>query len=135
VEVAAELEARFGIGLDELVAALTDPDHGLTAHARRFSRLDAIAAVADALPYGAEIADVERLTGMVLVHPAFVALPNGADAELTGGPGAQSQLAGAHQMRGGELFTTADVIGAERTILTAANDAQDRTRVPRPPRR
>src|SRR5207249_1470033 len=98
-------------------AALTDPEHGLTARARRFSRLDAIAAVADTLPHGAAIADVERLTGMVLAHPVFVALPGGADAELTGGlaggPGAQGQLAGAHQMRGGELFTTTDVITAE----------------------
>jgi conjugative relaxase-like TrwC/TraI family protein len=126
-----ELEARFGISLDNLVAALTDPDHGLTAHARRFSHLDAIAAVADALPHGAAIEDVERLTGMVLAHPAFVALPSGPDAELTGGPGAQ--LAGTHQMSGGQLYTTADVIATERTILgaaTAANDAQDRARVP-----
>lgn len=115
------------------MAELTDPDRGLTAHARRFSHLDVIAAVADALPHGAEIADVEHLTAMVLAHPAFVALPSGADAELTGGPGAHTQLAGAHQMTGGELFTTADVIAAERSILDAAqaaNDAQDRARVP-----
>jgi len=46
------LVARYGIGLDDLVAMVTDPDYGLTAHARRFSRLDAVAAVADALPYG-----------------------------------------------------------------------------------
>jgi conjugative relaxase-like TrwC/TraI family protein len=131
-EVSAEVEARFGIGLDALVAELTDPDRGLTAHARRFSRLDAIAVVADALPHGAEIAEVEHLTGLVLAHPSFVALPSGADAELTGGLGAHAQLAGAHRMSGGELFTTADVIAVERAILTtatAANDAQDRARV------
>jgi hypothetical protein len=129
-EATTELEARFGISLDDLVAALTDPEHGLTAHARRFSHLDAIAAVADALPYGAVIAEVERLTGMALAHPAFVALPTGA--ELAGGPGEQAQLAGAHQMSGGQLYTTQDVIAVERTILgavTAANDAQDRARV------
>lgn len=132
-EVTAELEARFGIGLDDLITELVHPERGLTAHARRFSHLDAIAAVADALPYGASIEDVERLTGMVLAHPAFVMLPSGADAELTGGPGAHTQLSGAHQMSGGELFTTADVIAVERTILAAAeaaNDAQDRARVP-----
>ncbi|MFL6140422.1 MAG: MobF family relaxase [Labedaea sp.] len=132
VEVNTEVAARFGISLEDLVTALTDPERGLTAHARRFSHLDAIAAVADALPYGAEIADVERLTGMALAHPAFVALPD-AGTEMVGGPGAHTQLAGAHQMSGGQLYTTYDVIQVERTILgaaTAANDAQDRARVP-----
>ena len=64
----------------------------------------------------------ERLTGMVLAHPSFVALPSGADAERTGGPGADAQLAGAHQMSGGELFTTADVMSTPVYVLaTLAN--------------
>lgn len=136
VEANHELEVRFGISLDDLVAKLTDPEHGLTAHARRFSHLDAIAAVADALPHGAAIEDVERLTGMALAHPAFQALPTGG-AETVAGPGAHTQLAGAHQMTGGKLYTTKDVTAAERTILAAATaasdptaDAQDRARVP-----
>jgi hypothetical protein len=86
VEANTALEARFGIGLDELVATLTDPEHGLTAYARRFSHLDAIAAVADALPYGAAIEDVERLADLALAHPAFVALPTGGE-QVEAGPG------------------------------------------------
>jgi conjugative relaxase-like TrwC/TraI family protein len=136
VVVNSELKARFGIGLDELVASVTDPGRGLTAHARRFSHLDAIAAVADALPYGAAIEDVEHLTGMVLAHPSFVALP-GAGAEqpaveqTVGGPGGHAQLAGAHQMTGGQLYTTRDVTEVERTILAAATaEGQDCARVP-----
>lgn len=137
VEANRELAVRFGISLDDLVAKLTDPEHGLTAHARRFSHLDAIAAVADALPYGATIEDVERLADLALAHPAFEALPT-AGTETMGGPGAHTQLAGAHQMSGGQLYTTKDVTAAERTILAAAtaasdptaDDAQHRARVP-----
>jgi hypothetical protein len=125
VEANVELEARFGIGLDDLVAKLTDPEHGLTAHARRFSHLDAIAAVADALPHGAQIEDVERLTGIALAHPAFEALPAAGADHAPAGPGARSQLAGAHQMSGGHLYTTCDVTAAERTILAAATIASE----------
>lgn len=131
VEANTELEARFGIRLDDLVAKLTDPEHGLTAHARRFSHLDAIAAVADALPHGAGIHDVERLTDMALAHPAFEALRTDGEPTLTG-PGAHTQLAGAHQMTGGRLYTTQDVTAVERVILaaaTAASDTQDGARV------
>ncbi|TDV45342.1 MobF family relaxase [Actinophytocola oryzae] len=137
VEANHELEARFGISLDDLVAKLTDPEHGLTAHARRFSHLDAVAAVADALPHGAEIEDVERLTDLALAHPAFQALPTAGVDQALAGPGAHTQLAGAHQMSGGTLYTTKDVTAAERTILAAATaasdptaDVQDRARVP-----
>src|SRR5205823_456781 len=35
------VSARHGVTLDELVAAVSDPDTGLTAHTRRFSHLDA----------------------------------------------------------------------------------------------
>ncbi|MGQ0776312.1 MAG: AAA family ATPase [Pseudonocardiales bacterium] len=138
VEANSELEARFGISLDDLVTKLTDPEQGLTAHARRFSHLDAIAAVADALPHGAEIQDVERLADLALAHPAFEALPAAGAEQSLGGPGAHTPLAGAHQMTGGQLYTTRDVTAAERTILAAATaasdpaagDAQDRAVVP-----
>jgi len=107
--------ARHGITLDDVVARLTHSDHGLTAHTRRFSVLDAITATADALPYGASAAEVEQLTDLVLAHPAFVALPeqDGPGASL----GEHAQLAGSHQMTGGRLFTTADIPEAERKIL------------------
>jgi conjugative relaxase-like TrwC/TraI family protein len=138
VEANTELEARFGISLDDLVAKLADPEHGLTAHARRFSHLDAIAAVADALPHGAQIEDVEFLADLALAHPAFEALPAAGAEPTVAGPGAYTQLAGAHQMTGGHLYTTKDVTAAERTILAAATaasdpttgDAQGRARVP-----
>jgi conjugative relaxase-like TrwC/TraI family protein len=132
-----EVEAQFGIGLDDLVRTLTDPEHGLTAHARRFSHLDAVAAVADALPYGAGIAEVERLTDRALAHPAFVSLPAAGEAEpaetglgVVGGPGIRSPLGGAHQMAGGQLFTTRDVTDAERIILAHATTDTTRATAP-----
>lgn len=110
--------ARHGITLDDLVARLFDPEHGLTAHTRRFSHLDAVAATAEALPHGASLDEVEQLTDVVLSHPMFVALPAGS-GELRGGPGASTQLAGSHDMAGGHLYTTGDVPAAEQAILTA----------------
>jgi hypothetical protein len=107
--------ARHGITLDELVARLTDPEHGLTAHTRRFSVLDVITATADALPYGASEAEVEALTDLVLAHPAFVAIPD--QGGLVGGVGEHVQLAGSHEMTGGRLYTTADIPAAEQAIL------------------
>ena len=123
-DVDAGMEERFGIGLDDLVTALTDPERGLTAHARRFSHVDALAAVADALPHGAGIEDVEKLTDLALARSAFIVLPTGEEtgAELTGG---HTQLAGAHQMTGGQLYTTCDVTAAEQTILAAATASTD----------
>ena len=112
----ASMAARHGITVDALVAALTEPEHGLTAHRRRFSQLDALAAVADALPYGASVGEVEGLCDVVLAHPAFVALA--ADNGLAAGQeGQATQLAGSHLMAGGALYTTADVPDAERKIL------------------
>jgi hypothetical protein len=109
--------ARHGITLDDVVARVTHPETGLTAHTRRFSHLDAITAVADALPLGATVGEVEQLADLVLAHPRFVALPE--RAALVGGPGAHAQLAGSHEMTGGQLYTTKDVTDAERSILDA----------------
>ncbi|MGH3572885.1 MAG: MobF family relaxase [Pseudonocardiaceae bacterium] len=124
--------ARHGITLDDVVARLTHPDHGLTAHTRRFSHLDAITATADALPYGASPTEVEALTDLVLAHPSFAALPeqDGLGASL----GEHAQLAGSHDMAGGRLFTTADIPAAERTILdiVAASHADQRRAVVEP---
>ncbi|MBV9445650.1 MAG: relaxase domain-containing protein, partial [Streptosporangiaceae bacterium] len=107
--------ARHGITLDDVVARLTDPEHGLTAHTRRFSHLDVITATADALPYGASAAEVEALTELVLAHPAFVALPE--QGAPTASMGEHAQLAGSHEMTGGRLYTTADIPAAEQAIL------------------
>jgi hypothetical protein len=65
---------------------LADPGHGLTAHTRRFSRVDALAALADALPAGAaSIAEIEQLCEKVLAEPGVRA---------AAGPGRQRGLGG-----------------------------------------
>lgn len=107
--------ARHGVTLDDVVAQVSDPENGLTAHTRRFSHLDAITAVADALPQGASVGEVEALTELVLSHPMVVALPE--PGALVGPAGERAQLAGSHQMTGGALYTTRDVPEAEREIL------------------
>ena len=107
--------ARHGVSLDDVVAVVSDPETGLTAHTRRFSHLDALTAVADALPLGASIGEVEQLTELVLSHPAFVALPQ--PGGLVGPAGERAPLAGSHQMAGGGLYTTRDIPDAEREIL------------------
>jgi conjugative relaxase-like TrwC/TraI family protein len=109
--------ARYGITLNDVVARLTHPETGVTVHTRRFSHLDAIRAVAHALPNGIPDAEVGQLTDLVLAHPVFVALPE--RAALVGGPGAHAQLAGSHEMTGGQLYTTSDVVAAERSIMEA----------------
>lgn len=114
------LSARHGASLEEVVARLTDSEDGLTARTRRFSHLDALAAVADALPYGATVEEVEQLTELVLAHPKFVRLPahTGRDGETQG---EKTQLAGSHDMAGGQMYSTGDVTAAERTILEVIN--------------
>jgi len=92
----------------QLAAQLADPGHGLTAHTRRFSRVDALAALADALPAGAaSIAEIEQLCEKVLAEPAFVPLP--APGASAGSAGERRQLAAGH-MRAAERYTTADVL-------------------------
>ncbi|WP_436501681.1 MobF family relaxase [Actinokineospora sp. HUAS TT18] len=104
--------------IDDLARILQNPETGLTAHTRRFSRVDALAAVADALPNGATPDEVERLTDQVLRHAGFVELP---DLHHTGG-GRRAQR-GSRHMRNAQLYTTDDVIAAEHTIVTAAHTA------------
>jgi conjugative relaxase-like TrwC/TraI family protein len=111
-DVNASAKARFGLDVDELVDTLTHPETGLTAHQRRFDHLEALVAVAEALPHGAAISEVEQLTAVVLAHPAFLAI-DGPTA-LQG-----QKLAGAERMRSGQAFTTADVPTLERDIITA----------------
>ncbi|MGH8922051.1 MAG: relaxase domain-containing protein, partial [Actinomycetes bacterium] len=120
------MQARYGITLDEVVARLSDAEQGLTAHSRRFSHQDAIAAVADALPYLRSETEIVQLTDLVLAHPEFVALPDktGAHAQLAG---AGTQLAGSHDMAGGQLYTTQGVIDAELVIMDRVRAAGTET--------
>ncbi len=105
-----------------VVARVLDPEHGLTGSMRRFTRVEALAAVADAVPQGAaDLAEIERLTDQALADAGIVALPAkqpkpGAAAEPRG---ARHQIASGH-MTNASRFTTADVVEAERVILVAA---------------
>ncbi|CRK59177.1 Conjugal transfer protein traA [Alloactinosynnema sp. L-07] len=115
--------------LTELVALLQDPETGLTARTRRFSRIDAIAAIADALPSGATPERVEHLTDLVLCQTGFVEL---VDRANTPGHGGRHVQRGSAHMRNAQLYTTQDVIDAENTIVaatTAAHPDQTDTRV------
>jgi len=134
--------------LDGVVGRLTDPEHGLTSGRRRFTRVDALAAVADALPAGAaDVAEIETLCDRALGAAGIVALPDPPGAARTVAPAAgfapaagpqQDQDAptlvaagnaarrqiGAGHMANAARFTTADVLAAERVILTAAAASQ-----------
>jgi len=149
--------------LDGVVGRLTDPEHGLTSGRRRFTRIDALAAVADALPAGAaDVAEIEALCDRALAAAGIVALPDPPGARKTvtptvsaapaAGPAqdqdgqaqdqdgpaldqdgqvldgqvlaaagnpARRQL-GAGHMANAARFSTADVLAAERVILTTA---------------
>lgn len=101
-----------------IAQTLVDPATGLTAHSRRFSRLDAVCRVADELPTGATSAEVEAMTDLVLEHPAFVSL-SGSETTVQGGAGQRRQL-GARHMTDAALFTTQDVPEIETQILSTA---------------
>ena len=101
-----------------LARQLADPETGLTASTRRFTRVEAIAALADALPAGAgSVAEIEALTDAVLAQPGFVPLPSRETSRGTAG--ARHQL-GAGHMSNAQRYTTVDVLAAEQTILDAA---------------
>ena len=78
--------------------------------------------------------EIVALTDLVLANPAFVALPDktGEHARLAG---AGTQLAGSHDMVGGQLYTTQGVIDAEQIIMgrvQAAASETDYAVVPKP---
>ncbi|WP_143267256.1 MobF family relaxase [Amycolatopsis thailandensis] len=118
-------ETQPAPSLEELTAHLQNPETGVTAHGRRFSRLDAIIAIADALPAGGNHADIEQLADQVLEQTGFVNLRNTEDlstpagSEVTPTNGERRQL-GAEHMASATLYTTADVIAAEEVIVAKA---------------
>ena len=137
----AEWQAELLAGV---VGRLTDPEHGLTSGRQRFTRVDALAAVADALPAGAaDVAEIEQLCDRALAAAGIVALPDppgaretlapvaglersaaqaqGEDGQVLAGAGnAARRQIGAGHMANAARFTTADVVAAERVILSAA---------------
>lgn len=130
--------ARSGAGpgenhqptIAELARTLQDADKGLTSRTRRFSRLDALYAVAAALPTGGTHDDIESLTDQVLAHAGFVQLRTGVGAATTG----ERKQLGASHMQNAKLYTTQDIIEAEKIIVAAArasDDDQTDIRVPR----
>ena len=111
---------------------------------RRFTHVDALAAVADAMPTGArDVAEIETLTDKTLADAGIVALPS-TTATATAAPAAQAtvgerkglrvllggtngerhQLAAGH-MANGARYTTGDVVNAEKVILDAAVTARE----------
>lgn len=109
----------------QVLAQVIHPDSGVTADMRRFSRVEALAAVADAIPQGAaDLAQIEAVTDAVLQAAHIIELDSDtAPVDLTAAPGRRRQL-GATHMRNAQRFTTVDVINAEHTILTYAGAAQ-----------
>lgn len=111
--------------LDELAQQLQNTESGLTAHGRRFSRLDAIFAVADALPNGGSQAEIETLTDRVLQHAGFVKLGHaGYSASTDPSLGEKRQL-GAQHMTNSQLYTTQDIVDAEQLIVAAVEASHD----------
>jgi len=136
--------------LADVVGKLTDPEHGLTSGRRRFTRVDALAAVADALPAGAaDVAEIEGICDRALGAAGIVPLPDlpgtrqtiepasglepaagqqqaqDQDGQVLAGAGnAARRQIGAGHMANAARFTTADVVAAERVILTAAEGSR-----------
>jgi conjugative relaxase-like TrwC/TraI family protein len=117
--------------LRDVVAQLVDPDTGLTSSMRRFSRVDALAGVADAMDAGAfYVQEIEALTDRALRDAGIIQLPppprpgeDSAPGPLLAATrnGARRQL-GAGHMSNATRYTTADVVLAEQIILQAAEE-------------
>ncbi|WP_234432478.1 MobF family relaxase [Streptomyces sp. NRRL S-378] len=93
----------------DLAAVVFDPETGVTASQKMFTRAELLAAVANALPLGigAEPAALERLADDVLrVEGYAVALPH----------------IGSTVMSSTDRYTTADVLAAEETVIAQALD-------------
>lgn len=115
-----ESEPEPDVTVESIAQALLDPNTGLTAHSRRFTRADALWRVADAMPNGyASPAEIEAMTDRVLARAGFLRLPDRLDLELAHYTGAKKLLSADH-MSNAQSYTTEDVVEAETTILRAA---------------
>ncbi|TDQ00609.1 MobF family relaxase [Labedaea rhizosphaerae] len=119
--------------LPELIARLQDPETGLTAHTRRFSRLDLLAAIADAYVHLPSLEYLEELAELVLAQQGFhrATLQGGAHSDgdrqsgWLGTAGSSRQL-GANHMANADLYTTSDILAAEQLIAQTAVHGKDR---------
>lgn len=92
---------------DQLATVVFDPQHGLTAHDKAFSRAQLLAALAHALPQGigAELGSLDQLADQVLAVDGYaVRLPD----------------QGSRVMTSTERYTTADILAAERVLVEQA---------------
>lgn len=97
--------------------------HGLTARASTFGQRDVLRAVAAALPGGASVAEVERLSAGLLADAEVVELSaaemvlRGQDVlrRRSGAPGARVPM-GASERR----YTTRELLAIERSLVEAA---------------
>lgn len=96
--------------IEAIAARIWHPEDGLTAHNKVASRADVLAAVADAAPGVADLADLQRLTDDVLAVPGYAVE---LDTTL---PGTWTHP---------ERYTTTDIADAEQTILAAAGARLD----------
>ena len=97
---------------DTLAETVFDPNTGVTAHDPDFTRRDALAAVADAVPDGvAGTADLEQLTDQVLARPEAVPL-----LPRAGQPTHLSNTA---------RYTTRDLVEATDRIIDATAAGMD----------
>ena len=118
-------QAAQAAQMQAIVGALLDPDSGLTGDRRRFSRVHALAAVADAMPAGAaDVGEIERVTDRALADVGFVALGGQNAPQIQSVGGQKHELASGH-MANADRFTTADVVAAEKTILSAAKTSAE----------
>lgn len=101
-----------------LIAELSDPETGLTGRSRRFSRLDVMGGIAEALPGGiGSIEELEAIAGQLLTDPEFVDLKESAKADRGINHGHLSNA---------DLYTTRDVVAAEKVIFDQAADTKER---------
>lgn len=127
VEPATEEDAseQRAAAMQAIVSKLQDPEDGLTGDRRRFSRVQALAAVADAMPTGAaDVEEIERVTDTALADTGFVPLDGQNAQQIASIGGEKHELASTHMANAGR-FTTADVVAAEKVILTAAKTSAD----------
>lgn len=111
--------------MQAIVGKLLDADSGLTGDRRRFSRVHALAAVADAMPGGAStVQEIERVTDAALADIGFVPLSGQNAQQIQSVGGQKHELASTH-MANADRWTTADVVAAEKVILTAAKTSAD----------
>ncbi len=119
------------VRITDLAARVTAAD-GLTEHASTFTRRDAVRAIAEALPQGATVEQVEHLTDHILntqLDSGAVVRLGGTRGHLTAvirrGDGVTVDAEG-----GAARFTTAELMAIEGQAIGAATTATSQTVVP-----